>query len=149
VTCSRPHLENERQWNVNDCSPCIMVNHSVIWSVLPIYIVLTGSIGQDTQEHMVVPLWMKYVVTVWEDMTGISLTYLPIKAGISFFMDACDQMPLILQKRQEKNWWPSVSTHFQDGEQSVACSPFAIKAANTMFTTVCNLSPSRLLKIYN
>ena len=35
-------------------------------------------------------------------MAGISHTYLPIKAAISFFMDAWDQAPLILPKMQDQ-----------------------------------------------
>jgi hypothetical protein len=45
---------------------------------------------------------MKYVVSVPEDATGISHTYLPIKAAISVFMDAGDQAPLILPKMQDQ-----------------------------------------------
>jgi len=45
---------------------------------------------------------MKYVVTVPEDVARISCTYLPIKAAISFFMDAFDQAPLILSKMQDQ-----------------------------------------------
>jgi hypothetical protein len=42
---------------------------------------------------------MKYVVNVTEDVAGIFRTYLPIQASaVSFFMDTCDQVPLILLK---------------------------------------------------
>ena len=41
VKRSVPHDENERQWSVNDCWLCNMVNHSVMWPLLYIYIVLT------------------------------------------------------------------------------------------------------------
>jgi len=36
-----PHLQNERQQTFNDCWPSIMVNHSAMWLLLSIYIVLT------------------------------------------------------------------------------------------------------------
>jgi hypothetical protein len=45
---------------------------------------------------------MKYVITVPEDVVGTSHTYLPIKAAISIFMDACDEVPLIFPKMQEQ-----------------------------------------------
>jgi len=45
---------------------------------------------------------MTYVVTVPEDVAGISHTYRPIKAAISLFMDAHDQAPLILPKLQDQ-----------------------------------------------
>ena len=45
---------------------------------------------------------MKSVVTVPEDVVGISHTYLPIKAAISVFMDACDQSPLIIRKMPQQ-----------------------------------------------
>jgi len=41
---------------------------------------------------------MKYVDTVLEDVAGISRAYLPMKAAISLFMDACDYVPLMLLK---------------------------------------------------
>jgi hypothetical protein len=36
-----PHLQNEQQQSANDFSPSIIVNHSVMWWLLTIYIVLT------------------------------------------------------------------------------------------------------------
>ena len=45
---------------------------------------------------------MKQVVTVLEDVAGISRTYLLIKPAISLFMDACDQAPLLLRKMQDQ-----------------------------------------------
>ena len=45
---------------------------------------------------------MIYVVTVPEDVAGISRTYVPITAAISLFMDACDEMPLIFQQMQDQ-----------------------------------------------
>jgi len=45
---------------------------------------------------------MKSVVTVPEDVAWISHTYLHIKAAISFFMDACNQAPLIVPKMQDQ-----------------------------------------------
>jgi len=56
VTCSLPDLENEHQRSVNDYWPCIMVNHSAMWSLLSIYIVLTGFVCHKAQEHVVVAL---------------------------------------------------------------------------------------------
>ena len=41
---------------------------------------------------------MTYVVTVPEDVAGISRTLLPIKAAIALSMGACDQALLILQQ---------------------------------------------------
>jgi hypothetical protein len=41
---------------------------------------------------------MKYVVTVLEDVDGISHTDLPIKVAILWFMDASDQAALKLPK---------------------------------------------------
>jgi hypothetical protein len=73
-----------------------MVNHSTIWLLLSIYIVLTGFVGQKAHAHMVVALVMKKVVTIREDVAGISHTYMPIRAAISLFIDASEQVPLIL-----------------------------------------------------
>jgi len=33
---------------------------------------------------------------------GISCTYLPIKAALSLFLDACDEVPLILPKMEDQ-----------------------------------------------
>jgi hypothetical protein len=41
---------------------------------------------------------MTYVVTVPEDVAGISRIHLAIKAAIFLVMEACDQAPLILPK---------------------------------------------------
>jgi len=41
---SLPDHENERQLNVNDFWPCMMVNQSVKWPLMAIYGVLTGFI---------------------------------------------------------------------------------------------------------
>jgi hypothetical protein len=41
MKCSLPHLENERQWSVNDGWPSIMVNYHTMWPLLSIYEVLT------------------------------------------------------------------------------------------------------------
>ena len=38
---SLPQLENEWQWSVNDCWPCIMAKHSTKWLILFTYIILT------------------------------------------------------------------------------------------------------------
>jgi len=48
---------------------------------------------------------MKWVVTVPEDVAGISSTYLLIKAAISFVIDTCDQVPLMLWKMQDQKLW--------------------------------------------
>jgi len=48
---------------------------------------------------------MKRVVTVPEDMVGLFRTYFPIKAAIMWFMDACDEAPLILPKIQDPKSW--------------------------------------------
>jgi hypothetical protein len=53
---SLPHLQNERQQSINDCWPSIMVNHSAIWQLLPIYIVFTVIILYKAQEYLVVAL---------------------------------------------------------------------------------------------
>jgi len=42
------------------------------------------------------------VVTIPEGVVAISRTCLPIKAAISFIMNACDQAPLILPKMQDQ-----------------------------------------------
>jgi predicted esterase YcpF (UPF0227 family) len=44
----------------------------------------------NAHKYLVVALVMTSVVTVLDDVVGISCTYLPIKASILFFMDACD-----------------------------------------------------------
>ena len=75
MTCSLPHVENERRWSVNHCWPCIKVNHSVKWSLLSIYVVLTGFIRPKAQEHLVVALEIKSIVTVQEEVVEISHTY--------------------------------------------------------------------------
>ena len=48
-----------------------------------------------------------------------------------------------------KNGWRSVDAHFHDGVGSVLLSLLCIKAANTLFMTICNLSPPRLPKIHD
>jgi len=45
---------------------------------------------------------MTYVVTVPEDVAGISRTHLTIKAAIFLFVEAFDQAPLILPKMQDQ-----------------------------------------------
>jgi hypothetical protein len=72
-----------------------------MWSLLFIYVVLTGFASQKPYEHLVVALEMKFVVTVQEDAAEISRTYWPVMAVISLFMNACDKVPLILPKKQE------------------------------------------------
>jgi len=56
---------------------------------------------------------MKWVIARLEDLAGIFHTYLPIKAAISLFMDACDQALLIVPKMEDPNWltlhWRSFS----------------------------------------
>jgi len=47
------------------------------------------------------------------------------------------------------NRWRSVDAHFQDGVGSVSLSCFVIKAANTMFMAMCNLSPPWLPEIHD
>jgi hypothetical protein len=51
-----PHLQNERQPSVNYCWPSIMVNHSAMWWLLSIYVVLTVIILQKAKEYLVVAL---------------------------------------------------------------------------------------------
>jgi hypothetical protein len=41
LTLLLPHLQNELQQSVNNCCPSIMVNHSAMWRLLSIYIILT------------------------------------------------------------------------------------------------------------
>jgi len=78
---------------------------------------------------------MKWVVTVPEDVARISRTYLPIKAAMSFFMDACDQAPLILPKMQDQIsltlCWRSVDAHSQVVVGRVSMLVLHIKVANT------------------
>jgi len=51
-----PHLQNARQQFVNDCWPSIMVNHSAMWRLVSIYIVLTVTVRQKAQEYLAVAL---------------------------------------------------------------------------------------------
>ena len=95
-------LENERQWSFNDCWPSIVVNPSAMWPVWSIYVVLTVFVRETAREYIVVALSMKYVVTVPEDVSGISRTYLPIRASIRLFIDACDQAPLIIPTMEDQ-----------------------------------------------
>jgi len=48
-----------------------------------------------------------------------------------------------------KNCSRSIDTHFHDGAWSVLLSLLPIKAANTVFMTICNLSHHRLPKIHD
>jgi len=41
VKCFLPHVQNARQQSVNNGCPAIMVNHSAMWQLLAIDIVLT------------------------------------------------------------------------------------------------------------
>jgi len=102
VKHSLPHVDIECQRSVNDRWLSIMVNHRVMWPLWSIYIFLTVFVWYKAQEYSVVALSMKSVVTVPEDVVGISHTYLPIKAAISVFMDACDQSPLIIRKMPQQ-----------------------------------------------
>ena len=67
----------------------------------------------------------------------------------SLFIDACDQVPLILPKMQGRNRRHPIHTHCQDGVVSVSCCLFPMKTANKLFMTVCNLLPPRIPKIHN
>ena len=58
---------------------------------------------------------MKLIVTVWEDAAKIFSRYLPIKAAISLFDDACGQVPLILPKKEEQKSLTLRLHSFQDG----------------------------------
>jgi hypothetical protein len=73
-----------------------------MWSLLSTYIILTVFVPYKVQEQFVVTRLMKYVITVPEDVVGTSHTYLLIKAAISMFIDACDEVPLIFPKMQEQ-----------------------------------------------
>jgi len=53
------------------------------------------------------------------------------------------------QRCKTNNCWPYVDAHFQDGVGSVSLSLFTLKAAHTLFMTVCYLSPPILPKIHN
>jgi len=48
-----------------------------------------------------------------------------------------------------KNCGRSVNAHFQDGAGSVSLNHLPIQAANTLFMTICNLSPARLPRIHD
>jgi len=74
---------------------------------------------------------MKYFVTVPEDVARTSHTYLPIKAAISFFMDVCDQAPLILPKMQDQISLTLCWRYFQDVVGRVSMPVLHIKAAIT------------------
>jgi len=102
VKLSLLQLENERQWSFNDCWPSIVVNPSAMWPVWSIYVVLTVFVCETAREYIVVALSMKYVVTVPEDVAGISRTYLPIRASIRLFIDACDPAPLIILTMEDQ-----------------------------------------------
>jgi len=80
-------------------------------------------------------------------MAGISYTYLPIKAAISLFVDAYNQEHTYYRRCKTKHYWHSVEGHFHVGVGGVSLSGFTIKAANTAFLTMYNLSPPRLAKI--
>jgi len=67
---------------------------------------------------------MKYVVTVLEDVAGISSTYLPIKAAISLLMDACDQVPLMLPKMQDQKLLTLRSHSFSRCSRALESVPF-------------------------
>jgi hypothetical protein len=69
-------------------------------------------------------------------VSRISRTYLRIKAAISFFVDACDQTPLILPKMQDQILLTlcacSDNAHVQDVVSHMRISNLHIKAANTL-----------------
>ena len=56
VKCSLPHQENECQRSVNDCWPSIFVNHSAMWPLLSVYMVLTVLVHEKAHEYLVVAL---------------------------------------------------------------------------------------------
>jgi len=51
---SLPQLEQVRQWSVDDCWLCIMLNHRAKWPLWSINIVLTAFVCQNAQEYVVV-----------------------------------------------------------------------------------------------
>jgi len=51
ATRSLPNLENGRQPSVNEFWPCITVNQSAMWPLMTIYEVVTGFIGENSQDH--------------------------------------------------------------------------------------------------
>jgi len=51
ATRSLPNLENGRQPSVNEFWPCITVNQSAMWPSMTIYEVVTGFIGENSQDH--------------------------------------------------------------------------------------------------
>jgi hypothetical protein len=57
------------------------------------YEVSTVFIDYNDHQLSVAALNMRYVGTVQEAVTGISLAYLPIKAANSWLVHVCDQAP--------------------------------------------------------
>ena len=149
MKCSLPLHENERQCSVNNCWPSIMVNHSAMWPFLSIYIVLTVFVLQKAHEYWVVPLKMKLVVTVLEDVPGLSLIYLPMRLPSPCLWMLVIKHHSYYRRCKTKNRWRAIDAHFQDGAGSVSHSLLPIKSANTSFMTICNLSPPRLPKMHD
>jgi hypothetical protein len=61
-----------------------------------------GFVSQKASEQLVVAVKMKKVVTVGEDAAELFGIYVPLQTAVFLFMHACNQVPLILQKKQEQ-----------------------------------------------
>jgi len=60
-----------------------------------------------------------------------------------------DYLQHIAPQSTQDTWPRIVDTHFHDGAGSVLLSLLRIKAANTSFMTICNLSHPRLPKVHD
>jgi hypothetical protein len=118
-----------------------MVNYCAKWLLLSIFIILTVLGHWKAQEHIVVALYMKYMVASADDVAGIPHTYWPINSDIFLFVDVSNTVQLILLRCKTNNCWCSIDTHVQDRVGSISLSLVPVKAGNILFMTVCNLLP--------
>ena len=78
----------------------------------------------------------------------ISHTYLSNPAAVSLFMDACNQVPQIVRKKEEQKWLILDSRTFSRRCRERLAFRLSNTAANIMFLTTWNLSSSRLPNIH-
>jgi hypothetical protein len=123
LTLSLPNVETDRHHSVNDCWPCLMVNHWARWHQLTISGVVTSFISWNIQDYRVPTLETNLVMIVWEAVAGPHLAYQLIKAAKTLFNDVCDHLPSRLPKIQAQIslslCWRSLSKW---GRDSVAFS---------------------------
>jgi hypothetical protein len=99
-----PHQENEHQWSVKEFWHFIIGNQMEMCWLLLIYDVLTAYLHSNASELLVGALQRKSVVSVWEAVAGMSLSYQPREPANLSSMEVLDQTPLRLPTMRDLQW---------------------------------------------